>query len=103
MEMLFDLLAAVGPAIAGVLTVPILQALKSASDRLDRAPALVKQVLGVLIAFGLTTLGGLLDVTLPGDLALFSGTDVEAAVAAAIAFAVHAGRKAKDNSPRTLE
>lgn len=97
MEILLNLLEQTGPVLAGIITVPILQGLKSVSSWLDARNPLVKQLLAVVIAFGLTQLGALLGTTLPGELELFTGDDIQGAVAAGIAFAVHAGRKASEN------
>lgn len=98
MALFLDFLHAAGPALAGILTVPVLQGLKAAWGRLDHAPAIVKQTIGVVVAFFMVKLGAFLSVSLPGDVALFTGDDIEAAIAAAIAFAVHAGRKASTNA-----
>lgn len=97
-----ELVGALGPALAGLLTVPILQGIKSVSGFVDRSHAVVKQVAAVVIAFGLTQLGALLGVVLPAELALFDGSSTEALVAAAIAFGVHAGQKARENEPARL-
>lgn len=98
MEILFQAVEALSLLIAGLLTVPVLDVLKRASSLVDRAPDVVKQGLAVTIAGALTKLGALLSVTLPTDLTLFTGSTVEALVAAAIAFGVHAGRKAREAS-----
>src|SRR5690606_9287715 len=97
MQLLIEFLQVMGPAIAGLLTVPILQGIKSVSGWVDSRAPFVKQALGIIIAFGLTKLGALIDVALPAGLSLFDGTHVEAVIAAGIAFAVHAGRKASEN------
>jgi len=102
MDTLLQLLAYVGPTVAGLLTVPILDLLKRLVTLIDNAPAAVKQILAVVIAFGLTKLGELLQVAIPGDLALFTGSDVEGLLSAAIAFGVHAGQKARGVSPGTV-
>lgn len=102
MEILYEYLAFAGPTAAGLITVPVLDALKAVSNLVDRTPAPVKQILAVTIAFGLTKLGSLLSIALPGDLALFTGSDIEGLVSAGIAMAAYAGRKASSEAPRLL-
>lgn len=93
---MIEVLENVGPMLAGILTVPILGWIKSWLAILDRAPAWVKQFSALGIAIGLTFLGQWLQVQLPIDLALFTESDVEALIAAAIAMGVHAGKKARE-------
>ena len=103
MDMLLELASLIGPTVAGLLTVPILSGIKRLVTVIDRAPAAVKQVLAILIAFGLTKLGELAQVALPGELSLFTGSDVEALLSAAIAFGVHAGQKARGSGNPTVK
>lgn len=93
-----SLLQALAPLAVALLTVPLMEALQKAVVWLDGQMAFVKQIVVVLIAWVLTQLGGLLDLALPTDLALFTGNDMEAVIAAAVAFAIHAGRKAKGDT-----
>lgn len=102
MDILLDFAGVAGPAIAGLLTVPALQGVKKVSGLVQKAPATVKQFLGIGIAFGLTKLGAAANVALPPSLELFDGSSTEALIAAGIAFGVHAGKKARDNAPRGL-
>lgn len=90
---LLELMTLLGPAIAGLLTVPILNAIKRLSTWVDNTPAVVKQMLAIVIAFVLTKGGELINTALPTDLALFTGESLEALIAAGIAYGVHAGRK----------
>lgn len=99
MDILLDAAALLGPMIAGLLTVPVLQLLKRVSGLVDRSPAWLKQLLGVVIAYGITQLGAMLELVLPLDLNMFTGETVEALLAAAIAFGVHAGKRAKEATP----
>lgn len=101
-EFLLGLVEYAGPMIAAALTVPILQGIKALVTYVDRAPAIVKQTIAVVIAYSITELGGWLSVALPGDLALFTGADVEGLLSAGIAMAIHAGRKASGVAPKTL-
>lgn len=93
MELLLEFAGVLGPAAAGLVTVPALNAVKKASALIDRTPATVKQLLGLTIAFGLTKLGALTNTVLPPTLELFDGSHTEALLAAGIAFAVHAGKR----------
>lgn len=95
-DALLELASLLGPVIAALLTVPILQAIKRAASWVDNAPAALKQVLGVVIAFVLTKLGAAINTTLPTELSLFTGETLEALIASGIAFAVHAGQKARE-------
>lgn len=103
MDALLELAGLLGPLIAGLLTVPIVNAIKSLVVALDRTPAAVKQVLAVVIAWGLTKLGTIADpllgVVMPDELSLFTGETTEALIAAAIAFGVHAGQRARQAGP----
>lgn len=93
MDILFELLSLLGPTLVALLTVPIMQGLKSAVTFLDNSPAAVKQIIVVLIAFGLTKLGEFLNLTLPGELTLFTGEDIGALLSAGLSMAIHAGKK----------
>lgn len=94
-ELGFGLLELLGPTIVGILTVPVMNGIKRLVSFVDGWPAALQQITAVLIAVGLTELGQLLSVALPGDLALFTGADVEALLSAAMAFGIHAGKKAR--------
>ncbi len=92
---MIDLVQYLGPLLAAWLTVPVLGWIKGWLSLLDRAPAPVQQVAALLTAYGLATLGARLDVFLPGGLELFTGESLEGLVTAGLAFAFHAGKKAK--------
>lgn len=102
MDVLLDFAGVAGPAIAGLLTVPILQGIKAVAKPIKKLPAAAKQLTAVGIAFGLTKAGAAIGVALPTSLELFTGSDVEALASAGIAMAVHAGKKARDNAPRGI-
>lgn len=89
---MIDLLEYIGPTLVGLLTVPVVQVLKRLRAIDDRGPTL-KRLLVVAISYGLTQAGQWLGVALPGELALFTGADVEALLSAALAMAIHAGDK----------
>ena len=102
MDTLLEFAGVAGPAIAGLLTVPLLQGIKLIAKPVKKLPAAAKQLAAVGIAFGLTKAGAALNVALPTSLELFTASDAEALAAAGIAMAVHAGKKARENAPRGL-
>lgn len=102
MDTLLEFAGVAGPAIAGLLTVPIFQGIKLIAKPIRKIPSSVKPLVTTAIAFGLSKAGAALDVALPSSLDLFTGSDVEALTAAGIAMAVHAGKKARDNAPKGL-
>ena len=97
--MLLGHLDVLGPILIAALTVPIMNGLKRGVTLLDKSPALVKQIVVVLLAVGLSWLGATLNLALPAELSLFSGENVEAILAAAFAMAAHAGKKKTDAIP----
>lgn len=101
-DLLLQAAELLGPLVAGLLTVPVLGALKRVAGFIDRTPAAVQQLLGVVVAYVLTQLGTALDVVLPGELSLFTGESTEVLLAAAIAFGVHAGKKARGTATALL-
>jgi len=84
-----------GPVLVAMLTVPIMGYLKRAAGWIDGLAAGFQQILVVLIAAGLTWLGVMLNVALPTDLSLFAEADVSALLSAAMAYGIHAGKKAR--------
>lgn len=94
-DALLELASLLGPVLAALLTVPLLQAIKRAASWVDNSPAALKQILGVVIAFVLTKLGAAINTVLPLELSLFTGETLESLIASGIAFAVHAGQKAR--------
>jgi hypothetical protein len=93
MEMLFELLSLLGPTLVALLTVPIMNGLKRFVSFIDNSHPVLKQVFVVVIAFGLTKLGEVANVALPGELSLFTGDDIGALLSAGLSMAIHAGQK----------
>lgn len=91
---LFDGVEFVGPAVVGIITVPLFSLVKRYLSWVDKAPAWTKQILVVVTAGVLTYLGSLLNVVLPTDVALFGEPEVSALLSAAMAYGIHAGKKA---------
>lgn len=87
-----------GPIIVAMLTVPLMGWLKRVAGWIDGLAAGFQQILVVLIAAGLTWLGATLNVVIPVDLALFAEADVSALLSAAMAYGIHAGKKAGTSS-----
>ncbi len=99
METLNELSLVLAPTIVAMLTVPVMRGIKFLITAVDGFPAWAQQIMTVLIAFGLSKLAALTGTVLPESLELFSGNDAEALVSAALAMAMHAGKKAKVASP----
>lgn len=89
-----ELLELLGPTIVALLTVPVMSGLKFSVNVLDNLPAAAQQIVAVLIAYGLAKLGALTSLVLPDTLHLFTGETVDALLSAAMAFGIHAGKKA---------
>ena len=98
MDTLLEYAQVVTPAIAGALTVPILQGIKHVLIPIDNAPAWLKRIIAVTIAFVLVKVGALVNVVLPTDLALIDGGHLEALAAGGVALAIHAGNNASSRS-----
>jgi len=97
MEMLTELLAYIGPTVVAILTVPLMRGIKYVVTVVDKLPAWVQQLVTVVLAFGLTQLGALTNMVLPESLHLFTDADVAGLISAGMAFAIHAGQKAKES------
>lgn len=93
---MMDLLATLIPVLVAGVTQYLVQALKKFVTIVDDFPALVKQLIVVLVAFGLTKASLVLGVTLgTTDLAALGSEDVSALLSAALAFLFHGQAKAK--------
>lgn len=95
MEALATILGLMGPAIVGVVTVPLFDLLKKGLKLKGKLPPWVQQLLVPLVAFGLAWLGTLTNVVLPETLELFTADHLAALASAGIAMAVKAGKQAK--------
>ncbi len=96
MEILTQGLELLGPTVVALLTVPALGGIKRIVTFIDGWPAWAQQISAVLIAAGLAQLGALTNLVIPESFQLFTGETVEALLAAAMAFGVHAGKKTRD-------
>jgi hypothetical protein len=67
--------------IVGIATTFIVQLLRKASGWLDTIPPAVKQLIVVVLAWGLSMLGSFLGITLPTELAGFTETTVQGLLA----------------------
>lgn len=98
METLLQLLEMLGPTLVAILTVPLMGVFKRLVTFLDTLPAWAQQMITVVIAFGLTQLGAMTNMVLPEAFHLFGDADVAGLISAGMAFAIHAGQKAKLNA-----
>jgi hypothetical protein len=108
-----QVLAVILPVLVGWLTLQVMKGVKWASNlvyevlpsrlgglvKIDGFPATVQRALVLLIAAGLTWVGGAIGVALPTDLAMLGEADVSAGLMSVlsmvIAMAFHAGDKAR--------
>ncbi|HET7552213.1 MAG TPA: hypothetical protein VFK04_13055 [Gemmatimonadaceae bacterium] len=97
-DYLWPLLAQLLPVIAGVLASVTFQYFKKGVAIVDAAPAWVKQLSVVVIAFALSALGKVLGVDLPTDLHAIDATVWTGIISGAIALAAHAIHKG-DGAP----
>lgn len=94
LDLVFQALELLGPTLVGILTVPVFGAIKKGAAFVDNLPAWVQQIAVVVVAGALSAVGTQLDVLLPGSLSLFAESDVSALLSAAMAYGIHAGKKA---------
>ena len=92
-DLLWPLLAQLLPLIAGVLASVTFQYFKRGVSAVDAAPAWVKQIAVVVLAFALTALGKVLGIELPTDLHAIDATVWTGIISGAIALAVKAIHK----------
>ena len=92
-DLLWPLLAQLLPVIAGIAASITFQYFKKGVAVVDAAPAWVKQLSVVVLAFALTALGKVLGVDLPTDLHAIDATIWTGIISGAIALAVKAIHK----------
>lgn len=92
---LFDGLTYIGPVVVGIVVVPLYSYFKKFLKVLDSWPAFVQQIIVAVFAALMTWLGTLLNVVLPTDMALFGQPELSALLSSAIAYGIHAGKKAR--------
>lgn len=85
-----SLIAQLLPVVAGFIATVTFQVVKHAVTALDAAPAIVKQILVVVLAALLTWLGAVLGVPLPTDIHAINPTVWTGLVAGALSLAYHA-------------
>ena len=83
------------PIIIGMLTPKVMGGVKHVAKFVDGQHAPIQQMLVAGIAWGLTEASGFLGTALPGTLSMVTDNEISAALSAGIAFAIHAGKKAK--------
>ena len=91
-----DLVSWLGPAIVGLLTVPLWGKIKGFREWIGRINAPFQRLIVIVLAGAITWIGGQLGLALPGEIALWEPDTVSALLAAAIAFGAHAGDKKRE-------
>lgn len=92
----FDGLEYVGPTLVAILTVLLFGGLKAYLRWVDTLPPWVQQLLVVATAGILTHIGAALALVLPTDLALFGEPELSTLLSAAMAYGIHAGKRARE-------
>ena len=87
---LFEMLI---PVIIGIAGVPLFGVIKNAVGWLGKLPAWAQQVSVVVQTWFLALASGWIGVALPGNLAAFDISTVEATLAAGLAFILHLAKK----------
>ncbi len=95
MDTMLELLTMLGPTIVAILTVPLMRGIKFTVTVVDGWPPAVQQIMTVVLAFGLSKLGALTNLVFPEAFHLFGEGDAAALISAGMAFAIHAGEKAR--------
>ena len=86
-----------GPTLVGILTVPLYSLVKKYLTWLNSRPPWLQQIIVVIVAVLLTSIGTAFDVNLPENLRLFSENDINSLISAAMAYGIHAGKKHSEN------
>lgn len=84
------------PILIGTLVPPIMRGLKAVATKVDALPPAMQQGIVVILAGAGNALASFLNVQLTGDIFAWTDTDMRAIISAAVAFASHAGLKAKE-------
>lgn len=95
MDFLNMALSLLGPMLIGQATVPLYGGIKKLSAKVKALPGPFHQFGALATASALTWVSGTLNVALPTDLALFDLNSTSALLAGAMAYGMHAGKKAK--------
>jgi len=100
METVLYYLASLAEIIAhplvAILTVVVMSGIKRIIQWVDALAPSLQQIIVVLLAYVFTQAGAWLTLPLPADLALFTEADVSSLLNAAMAYGIHAGKRAKD-------
>lgn len=94
-DLLLQLAELVGPVVIAAIVVPLYGYVKKIVVALDGLPAIIQQVLVILIAAVLTWVGAQINVALPTDLALFTEADLAAGLAGALSLILHNAAKTR--------
>jgi len=93
---MFDGLEYVGPTLVGILTVVVFGLVKRYQAWVGNLPPWTQQILVMVTAGILTHIGAALSILLPADLALFGEPEISTLLSAAMAYGIHAGRRARE-------
>ena len=84
-----------GPAVIALVTVPAFERIKKWSW-ISRLPTTGKQLSVLVLALLMTRIAAPVDAYLPEAAAMFGDPDTAALLAAAMAYAIHAGKRASE-------
>ena len=93
---LVSVLEIIAHPLVAILTVVLMGGIKNLLAWVDSLSPSVQQIIVVLLAYGLTHLGAWLTLALPTELALFTEADVSSLLNAAMAYGIHAGKRARE-------
>src|SRR5690606_9511548 len=93
---MLELVAVLIPIVVAGVTTWLFDRLKEALAIVDEAPAMVKQALVAVVAFGLTKLSIMLGVTLTSaDVTMLTEADLAGLLSAGLSYLFHNGKQAK--------
>jgi len=82
--------------LVAILTVVVMSGIKNLAEWVGNLTPSLQQIIVVLLAYAFTQLGAWLTLPLPTELALFSEADVSGLLNAAMAYGIHAGKRARE-------
>jgi len=94
---LASILEIIAHPLVAILTVVVMTGIKRLVAWVDSLAPYAQQIIVVLLAYVFTQLGAWATLPLPTELALFTEVDVSALLNAAMAYGIHAGKRAKKN------
>jgi len=101
LNFLLDIVELLQQPIVGILTMYAMLGLKKMSSWIAARAPVIQQLFVPILAWGFTELGGLLNLVLPTDLAVWDASIMSATISAGIAYAIHAGRRIRQATATT--